>query len=196
MEPANAALEAPPIRARSHDADADATQVAELFRGCELRLGKFLAQMVSDRSLAEDLLQDTFHDAFRARHQLDSVESAEAWLFGIARNRALNALRRRRRFRVAVSRLIRPPAQTETDDLDLLALRDLLERHLEPEERALLLLRYLHGFQAAELGAMTNRTPEAVRQRLSRTRAKLMAAAEQHPGPWPPSTGARKETER
>jgi len=35
-------------------------------------------QMVTDRSLAEDLLQDTFHDAFRARHRLGSVRNPEA----------------------------------------------------------------------------------------------------------------------
>jgi len=41
----------------------------------------------------------------------------------------------------------------------LLAVRDLLERTLEPDERALLILRYLHGFDAVEFAAMTGRTP-------------------------------------
>jgi RNA polymerase sigma factor (sigma-70 family) len=59
----------------------------------------------------------------------------------------------------------------------LVALRDLLERHLEPDERALLLLRYLHGFNAAELAQIMGVTPEAVRQRLSRSRGKLIAAS-------------------
>jgi RNA polymerase sigma-70 factor (ECF subfamily) len=134
--------------------------------------------MVRDRAVAEDLLQDTFHDAFRAREQLRGVANPEAWLFGMARNRALSSLRRGRRLQTAVSRLVRRPAKAQEVDHEVVALRDLLERHVSPEDRALLLLRYLHGFGAAELAEMTGRSAEAVRQRLARARAKLLAAAD------------------
>jgi RNA polymerase sigma-70 factor (ECF subfamily) len=155
--------------------DVFAAQVDELFRRCERRVGKYLLQMVGDRSLAEDLLQDVFHDAFRTREQLRHVRNADAWLFGIARNRALNALRRRRRLQAALTRLARRSVPSEPDH-ELVALRDLLERHVTPEDRSLLILRYLHGFDALELGEMTGRSAEAVRQRLARARAKLIAA--------------------
>jgi RNA polymerase sigma-70 factor (ECF subfamily) len=162
--------------ARRCDVDVFAAQVDELFRRCERRVGKYLAQMVGDRGLAEDLLQDVFHDAFRAREQLRDIRNADAWLFGIARNRALNALRKGRRLQAALARLARRPARSDPDH-ELLALRDLLERHVAPEDRSLLILRYLHGFDACELGEMTGRSAEAVRQRLARARAKLIAAA-------------------
>jgi RNA polymerase sigma-70 factor (ECF subfamily) len=158
-----------------------AEAVEELFHACEVRLGRFLAQMVGDRALAEDLLQDSFTEAFRCRDQLGEIENREAWLFGIARNRALAALRRRRRFRAAFERLVPRSEPSERDDLELLALRDLLERTLAPDDRALLILRYLHGFDAAELAAMTGRTPEAVRQRLARARARVILAAGHQP---------------
>src|SRR3954453_22170135 len=151
--------------------------VEGLFRTCEVRLGRFLGQMVSDRVLAEDLLQESFYEAFRCRDQLGGVENPEAWLFGIARNRALAALRRRRRFRSALERLVQRPEPSGRDDLELLALRDLLQRTLDPDDRALLILRYMHGFEATELAAMTGRSPEAVRQRLSRARVRLIQAA-------------------
>lgn len=154
-----------------------AETVEDLFRTCEVRLGRFLAQMVSDRVLAEDLLQESFYEAFRCRDQLGGVENPEAWLFGIARNRALAALRRRRRLRSALERLIQRPEPSGRDDLELLALRDLLQRTLHPEDRALLILRYMHGFEATELAAMTGRSPEAIRQRLSRARSRLIQAA-------------------
>ena len=156
--------------------DVFAAQVDELFRRCERRVGKYLVQMVGDRGLAEDLLQDVFHDAFRAREQLQAVKNADAWLFGMARNRALNALRKRRRLQAALARLARRAAP-EVPDHELVALRDLLQRHLASEDRSLLILRYLHGFDALELGEMTGRSAEAVRQRLARARAKLIAAA-------------------
>jgi RNA polymerase sigma-70 factor (ECF subfamily) len=120
---------------RGRDVDVLAAQVDELFRRCDRRLGKYLVQMVGDRGLAEDLLQDVFHDAFRAREQLRHVRNADAWLFGMARNRALNALRKRRRLQAALARLARRPAREP--DHELLALRDLLERHA-PEDRSLL----------------------------------------------------------
>jgi RNA polymerase sigma-70 factor, ECF subfamily len=154
-----------------------AEAVEQLFQACEVRLGRFLAQMVGDRALAEDLLQDSFTEAFRCGEQLGRVENPEAWLFGIARNRALAALRKRRRFRAAFERLVPRSEPSERDDLELLALRDLLERTLEPDDRALLILRYLHGFDAVELAAMTGRTPEAIRQRLARARVRLIRAA-------------------
>ena len=156
--------------------DVFAAQVDELFRRCERRLGKYLVQMVGDRGLAEDLLQDVFHDAFCAREDLRHVRNADAWIFGIARNRALNALRKGRRLQVALNRLARRSVASEPDH-EVIALRDLLERHVAPEDRSLLILRYLHGFDALELGEMTGRSPEAVRQRLARARAKLIAAA-------------------
>jgi RNA polymerase sigma factor (sigma-70 family) len=155
----------------------DARAFEELFSRCEQRLGRFLAQMVRDRSLAEDLLQDTFHDAFRDRARLATVENEEAWLYGIARNRALNALRGRRRLRAALERLVHRDDRVQTDDHELLALRDLFERHLSSQEGALLILRYLHDFSAPELAAMTGQTPEAIRQRLVRAKKKLIAAS-------------------
>jgi RNA polymerase sigma-70 factor (ECF subfamily) len=152
--------------------------IERLFVECELRIGTFLVQMVRDRALAEDILQDVFHDAIRGQARLAEAESPVAWLYGIARNRALAELRRQRRGRRAIEflghRLQRDNAESDTE---LVAVRDLLERHLTPDDRALVMLRYLHGFNAAELGDLTGRTPEAIRQRLSRARQTLVDAS-------------------
>jgi RNA polymerase sigma-70 factor (ECF subfamily) len=172
------AIRAPALgRMRNHAlANSEAT-VIELFSRCEPRIGKYLIQMVGDRSLAEDLLQDTFLAALRGRKEVMAADSAEAWLFGIARNKALVALRKgRRRSRAhdLLNRRVRPATENAEE---IVAARDLLERYLSPEDRALVLLRYLHGFDAAELAAMTGRSADAVRQRLSRARATLVQAS-------------------
>jgi RNA polymerase sigma-70 factor (ECF subfamily) len=151
--------------------------VRELFLSCERRVGRYLAQLVRDRPLAEDLLQDSFHDALRSRAQLVDVRNPEAWLFGIARHRALQALRRHRRFERALAGLaLRHAPNHEAEEM--VAVRDLLDRALSSEDRALVLLRYLHDFDSNELAEMTGLTSEAVRQRLARARARLVAAAE------------------
>jgi RNA polymerase sigma-70 factor, ECF subfamily len=156
--------------------------VEELFRAHAVDLGRYLVAMVRDRALAEDLLQDTFVDAIRAQDQLPRILNRRAWLYGIARNRALNALRRTRRFERVLRRLGGSSSVVPAADEQVVGLVDLLQRELEPEPRALILLRYVHGFQAVELAEMTGLSPDTVRQRVARARARLLAATRDSEG--------------
>ncbi len=45
--------------------------------------------------MAQDLLQETFLQAIRSKDKLADVSSPRAWLFGVARNIAMNTIRRR-----------------------------------------------------------------------------------------------------
>jgi len=45
--------------------------------------------------LAQDLLQETFIQAIRSKAKLADASSPRAWLFGVARNIAMNTIRRR-----------------------------------------------------------------------------------------------------
>ncbi len=45
--------------------------------------------------MAQDLLQETFVQAIRSKDKLSNVSSPRAWLFGVARNLAMNSIRRR-----------------------------------------------------------------------------------------------------
>jgi len=155
-----------------------------LLQVTEKALGRFLAQVMRDRFLAEDVLQETLLIAFERRAELASVENPRAWLFGVARNRALVALRGLRRARAALERLGRTGDDT-ADPADAVALRDILVRVLSPDDRMLVVLRYVHSFSAADLAAMTGRSEDAVRQRLSRARRRLLVAFESGDGPSP-----------
>jgi RNA polymerase sigma factor (sigma-70 family) len=115
--------------------------------------------------------------AFRDRRQLDRIVNREAWLFAIAHNRALDANRRGRRRGRALERLLLIRREPAADPAEAAVVRDLLERHLDANDRALLILRYLHGFDARELSEVFRMTPEAIRQRLSRLRRRLRLAA-------------------
>jgi RNA polymerase sigma-70 factor (ECF subfamily) len=156
---------------------ASAGSVEEWFSAYESELGRYLVQFVRDRALAEDLLQETFHDAYRARRALATIRNPRAWLYGIARKHALSALRRQRRLDRAIARLVLRNEQPAAIDNKAAAILNLLEDTLAPEDRALVLLRYLHGFDANELAEMTGRSPAAVRQRLSRARTRLLDGA-------------------
>ncbi len=155
------------------------TYIERLFAQHERRLGQFLVHVVRDRALAEDLLQETFLAAWRARDDLGEVVNAEAWLFGIARHRALRALRGAQRLRRALERVAASPASGAGEGseaaVDVLAL---VHRVLSPEDRALIVLRYVHGFDAPELAEMTGRSPAAIRKRLERARTMLLQEVE------------------
>lgn len=149
--------------------------VEELFTRCQERVSRYLVQLVRDRELAADLLQDTFHDALTDQAQLLAALNPEAWLFGIARNRGLRALRRRQRFDRALRRLGARQLSNH-DDAEVIAVHDLLAQVLSPSDRSLILLRYLYDFETSELAEMTGLSASAVRQRLSRACASLRKA--------------------
>lgn len=147
--------------------------VEEMFRRNQKPLGRFLVQMTKDRSLSEELLQDAFVTVVANRDDLPSTyEEQRRWLFTIARNRALHALRGRRRAQELLHRL-RPDADGHADAESPTALRDLLVRVLSPSDRSILLLRHVHGFTAEEIALMTDLSAASIRQRLSRARRRL-----------------------
>ncbi len=158
----------------SVSAAADGALVGELFERYQGALGRFLLQMVRERALAEDLLQETFVEALRRPERVNDADDAGAWLFGIARHRALSALRGRRRWQRLVARVgersldaSEPPKAAWVDVVDVLG------RVLGPDDRSLVLLRYVHGFEASYLATMTGRSPAAVRKRLQRACERL-----------------------
>jgi len=163
-------------------------EVEELFRLHAVRLGRFLAQVMSDRWIAEDLLQETFVAAVRKRSQLGDVENPEAWLFAIARNLALNEMRGRKRARRAMQRLAHQRPAQEPDPAEAVAVRDFLTGQLDAEDHLLLVLRYVHGFESNELGLIVGRSSEAIRQQLSRLTRRLGEQLGDE-RPQPPSAG-------
>src|SRR5262245_23549660 len=59
-------------------------------------VGAFLLKRVGRPDLVEDLVQETFLEAFRALREGRRPEHFSSWLFGIAHNRAGRWLRKRR----------------------------------------------------------------------------------------------------
>jgi RNA polymerase sigma-70 factor, ECF subfamily len=155
--------------------DHDSQLVEELFARHERELGRFIAQLVRNRGLADDLLQETFLAAWRSRADLEHIGDPRAWLYGIARNRVLMYLRGWRRAIAAYERLVAQTAPAE-DEAESYAVRDLINRALTPEERAVIVLFHLHGFRADEIAEMAGRSHPAVRKQLERARSKLASA--------------------
>src|SRR5437868_13234544 len=75
-----------------------------LYRSSRDDLYAYVATLLRDRAAAEDITALAFERAYRRRRTFDRRRGEErAWLFGIARNAALDELRRRRRLATLVT---------------------------------------------------------------------------------------------
>src|ERR1700749_5133405 len=80
-------------RAQRGDEDALATLTAPYRRELQLQCSRILGSLQD----AEDLLQETLLASWRSLEQFEGRSSLRAWLYTIATNRCLNALRDRER---------------------------------------------------------------------------------------------------
>jgi RNA polymerase sigma-70 factor, ECF subfamily len=169
---------------------------------------------------AEDMLQETLLAAWRGLEQYQERDSLRAWLYRIATNRCLNALRDSRRrprespgapFEVPeptrrgeplwlepypdallegiAETAPGPEARYETKEAVTLAFVAALQ-HLPPQQRAVLVLRDVLGFRAAEAAGMLESSEASVNSALQRARAavqtRLPADRERAPRPRSP----------
>jgi RNA polymerase sigma factor (sigma-70 family) len=141
-------------------------------------------RIVGSAQDAEDLLQETMLAAWRGLERFEGRASIRAWLYRIATNRSLDALRASRR-RTEPIRLEPypdlqlegipdqapgPEARYEAKEAIALAFVVGLQ-HLPPQQRAVLVLRDVLGFRAAEVAEMLDSTEPSVNSLLHRARA-------------------------
>jgi RNA polymerase sigma-70 factor, ECF subfamily len=141
--------------------------------------------MVRNLEAAEDLTQEVFSRAFVALRSFRGEASSRSWLLIIARNCCIDYMRRSAREPSQVSHL----TQLELDQCpdrsalpsDLVARRHQVKAALNTLgriDRALVVLRFQHGFEHDELAAAFCLRPGTVRMRLSRAMARMRAFLE------------------
>ena len=96
-------------------------------------------------------------------------EQVRAWLIAIAANEARQAMRRQRRRPVVdISDAMEHDAGGDpADTIDLVDLQRALA-HLKPDDRRLLALRFVAGFDSTEIARHTGVSASGVRSRLAR----------------------------
>ncbi|MEK6236443.1 MAG: sigma-70 family RNA polymerase sigma factor, partial [Planctomycetales bacterium] len=92
-------LRDPDVRLMLEVRDDNAAAFEELVARYQSRLIGVLEHLVSDRDQAEDLAQETFLRVYRARKNYHPTAKFSTWLFTIANNAALSALRLKSRRR-------------------------------------------------------------------------------------------------
>jgi RNA polymerase sigma-70 factor, ECF subfamily len=152
----------------------------ELYRSNRDDVFAYAAGLLRDRSAAEDVTATAFERAFRKRNRFDPQRgSPRAWLFGIARNAALDELRRGRR----QAELAAEP--TDTESPSPLSLAEQSGRRaavqaalaeLEPRERELVALKFFAGLSNGEIAGVLGTSESNAGTRLHRVITKLREA--------------------
>src|SRR3954452_7464870 len=126
-----------------------------LYREARDDVYAYAATLLRDRGLAEDVTAQAFERAFRRRSRYDARRgSPRAWLFGIARNTALDELRLRKRS-VVVDTPAPPPDPDE--EAELAARRDAVRRalsRLQARAREAIALKSHAGLSNSELAGV------------------------------------------
>ncbi len=98
----------------------DRVAYAQLYQATRSHLFGVILRINPDRAQAEDVLQEVFINVWRASQGFDATRSqAMTWLTSIARNRAIDSLRRRKTEVTTLS--VNVPGREGEDDSDLLA---------------------------------------------------------------------------
>lgn len=158
-------------------ADADAL-AGHLFEQHHVEVFAYLARMLNDREWAQDLAQETFVQAYRSRDQLAALQNPRAWLYRVATNLALNALKRKRRFAWLPWEWHegRNSAPDPAEAVSKQAQVEAALATLSPDHRAPLLLYAHYGFKVAEVAEALNLSEGAARMRLQRAREQFRQA--------------------
>lgn len=164
---------------RLERAQLDEASFDALFRECMRDVHGYALSLLGERAAAEDVTALAFERLFRARRRLDPRRgSPRALLFTIARNAALDELRRRRRQPLASSaaeRLASEPAvaPAETEEIERReSVRVALEA-LPMRDREIVLLKFHGQLSNAELAQALGISESNAGTRLSRALNRL-----------------------
>jgi RNA polymerase sigma-70 factor (ECF subfamily) len=125
-----------------------------------------------DREAARDAVQSAWVIAWRKMRTVRDPERLRSWLVAVAANEARH-ITRRRGPRVVEIALDVPGTATETDgEISHIDLVNAL-RHLKPDDRSLIALRYGAGLDSNEIAPLLNISASGVRVRLMRALDKL-----------------------
>jgi RNA polymerase sigma-70 factor, ECF subfamily len=153
-----------------------------LYRDARDDVYAYVATLLRDPAAAEDVTALAFERAYRRRATFDRRRGVErAWLFGIARNAALDELRRRRR----TAALQADPEDSRSGSvadgaevaLRRTAVRSALQT-LSGREREIVALKFHGGLTNGEIGTVLGISETAAGSLLHRTIEKLRRACD------------------
>jgi RNA polymerase sigma-70 factor (ECF subfamily) len=156
----------------------DKLAMRALFARHHVRVFRFLARLVRDPQLAEDLVSEVFLEVCRHAATFEARSAASTWLLSIARFKALSLLRRRGEAQLDDTTAAAVP--DSADDPEVMVrkkergeiLQDCLTR-LSPDHREIVDLVYYQGMAIGEVAAIVGIPLNTVKTRMFHARKQL-----------------------
>jgi RNA polymerase sigma-70 factor (TIGR02960 family) len=191
----------------------DERAFAELVERHRRELHVHCYRMLGSFEEAEDLVQETFLRAWRGRGRFEGRAGFRAWLYRIATNACLDALRSSRRrvpslhsfaevpwLQPYPDRLLDELAPSDTEPDAVVVARETIEltylaviQLLPPRQRAVLILRDVLDWSAAETASALDTSVAAANSALQRARTTLRARLPARPSEWSGSAPSEQE---
>jgi RNA polymerase sigma-70 factor (ECF subfamily) len=188
----------------------DQTAFATLVEPHRRELQVHCYRMLGSFTDAEDLVQETLLRAWRRRETFAGRSTFRAWLYRIATNACLDHLERHRRrpgengevtwLQPFPDRLLEQAAPPDAEPDATVVARETIElaflvavQHLPPRQRAVLMLRDVLGWSAAESAAVLEVSVASVNSALQRARATLREHLPRRRSEWSPPGPTEEE---
>jgi len=161
------------------------TAFEELFRRYQQRVTGYVARMVGCREQAEEIAQEAFISALRRLRETDQPIAFKAWIYGIARNGAIDHLRARSRrapevgydqveaFVAPAGPMASPAPEAAMETKQSLADLQGAFGSLSDTHHQILVMRELEGLSYDQLGERMEMSRSQVESTLFRARRRL-----------------------
>ena len=161
-------------------AEGDRGAFEDLYRAYRRKLFGFVLRQVGDAGLAEELAADVLVEVWKGARSFRGESRPSTWILGIARHKALDALRRRPPVTLDLEKAQQVPDPCEGPEVEAArsrrraALRRAL-RSLPPEQREVVDLTFFEGLSYPEIARLVNCPVGTVKTRMFHARRKLEA---------------------
>jgi RNA polymerase sigma-70 factor (ECF subfamily) len=159
-------------------AKGDRAAVRLLFMRHHARVYRFVARQTGSEMMADDIANEVFLELWRQAPSFEGRSEVSTWLLGIARFKALSALRRRKEERIDDDAAAAIPDTADTPEVAVMkddkatALRRMVNA-LPEEHRTVIDLAYYHAKSVAEIGEILSIPVATVKTRMFYARKKL-----------------------
>jgi RNA polymerase sigma-70 factor, ECF subfamily len=150
----------------------DLAAFERLVRCYQAHVWRFLRHLLGDDALAEDVAQETFLRLYQRLPTFSGRSKLSTWVFRVARNAGIDALRSRRRHDRLLEALPPPPPAPAPDAR---AEAWAAVASLSPKLREALLLVELFGFSYREAAEVLRVPDGTVKSRVFQARRRLLA---------------------
>ncbi len=143
------------------------------------KLYRFAYSLLNDSEESMDAVQEVFIKLWNIRNKMETVSSPEAFAMTVTRNYCLDRIKARRTVSLEQTKSIMYTEADEVGPERRIEIRDaaghirMLMEELPEQQKAVLHLRDIEGYEFEEIEKMLDMTVNSIRVNLSRARKKL-----------------------